>query len=487
MRRAFVLLLLAGLALAGCGSSAPGSPANPLASELSYFPAHAPFVLTLATKPSAAAQKQSQALQAKLPLLGLVRAAGLARLQQLGINYQTDIKPLLGHRVAFGVTGTSVRGFKSAFLIAFVTRDAGKLSALISKLHGVVSAGSHGGAKLYKTSGAELAVDGATLLFAPSVTALTDALDRHAHNQGITAGSYAAAVSGLDPGAGVNMFGDLTKALSSPKATAARHVPWVAALRGYGATFGTGAGGVTIKFRLDTSGAALAPSELPFAGGLASPGLVPGLPIQIGIRDPAQIVSFAEHAEQAASPKRYAKFLGQAATVRRKTGVDVNTLVDQLTGELVIDTDTKGTLVRVGVSSAASVASALAKLATVPHGLGPKTTLKPAGGGFYSFTSGGRPGLMGVIGHQLVLGVPPKGQPIHPATLHRFAAPAGVAETGAAGAVAFRLQLQSLLALLVQQPLSAQARAVLGLLGDVTGSMAATPSGVTGSLTLALK
>lgn len=487
MGRAFALLLLVGLTLAGCGSSAPGSPANPLASELSYFPARAPFVLTLATKPSAGAQAQNQALQAKLPLLGLVRAAGLARLQQLGINYQADIKPLLGNRVAFGVTSASVKGLKSAFLIAFVTRDAGKLRALVSKLHGVAAAGSNSGAKLYRTSSAELAVDGATLLFAPSVTAVTNALDRHARNQGITETSYSAAVSGLDPGAGVNVFGDLTNALSAPKAAAARRVPWVAALRGYGATVGASASGVTIKFRLDTSGATLAPSELPFAGGSQTPGLVPGLPIQIGVRDPAQIVGFAERAEQAASPKSYAKFLRQEAAVRRKTGVDVNTLVNQLNGDLVIDTDTKGTLVRVGVSSDASVASALAKLASVPYSFGHKTTLTSAGGGFYSFTSSSRRGLMGVIGRQLVLGVPPKGQPISPMTLRRFASAASVPETGAAGAVAFRLQLQSLLALLIKQQLSAQARAVLGLLGDVTGSMAATPSGVTGSLTLALK
>jgi hypothetical protein len=479
--------MLGAVALAGCGSSSSGAPADPLDTSLSYFPSRSPFVITLATKPSAQAAAEQKALQRRLPLASFGKAAVLSKLRQFGIDFDKDIKPLYGNPVAFGDASPSLQGFQNDFLIVWVTKDASKLQALLKKLRGLQSAGKRDGATLYSTSGAAFAVTGPTIVFGKSVSDVSAALDRHAHGGGVTSAQYANAVSGLPLDASVHIFGDLTTALSTPPAAKARRVPWVAALRSYGVSTGYSAGGITFKFRLDTGGATLSPSQLPFATGSTPANVVAGLPIQAGIRNPSQIFSFAEAAERAASPQSYAKFLRQQATLRRKTGIDVNTLINQFQGDLVVDSDTHETLVRAGVGDPATVSQLLAKLAAAKGGLGNGSSLKPLGGGLYSFTTSGRSGLLTVTKNQLVFGIAPQGQQMKAATLKAFAAAPGAPITGASGAVSFRVAVDQLLALTIKQAPNPVVREVLGLLGDFSGSMTAAPGAITGTAVLALK
>jgi hypothetical protein len=216
--------------------------------------------------------------------------------------------------------------------------------------------------------------------------------------------------------------------------------------------------------------------------------VVAGLPIQVGIRNPSQIVGFIEGAMQAADPQAYAKFLKQQAKVRRRTGVDVNTLVSQFQGNLVVDSDTRTTLVRAGVGDPGTVTKLLSKLGSAHGGLGGKTSLKPRGGGLYAFAPSGRDGLLAVIGNQLVFGVAPRGGHMSAAALRSFAAAPGAPLPGASGALSFRVSLAQLLALTARsQTTSALGHQILSLLGDFSGSMAITPAALTGNATLAIK
>ncbi len=264
-------------------------------------------------------------------------------------------------------------------------------------------------------------------------------------------------------------------------------MPWVAALRSYGATFGYSTSGLTIQFRLDTSGASLSPSQLPFASGTTPAAVVNGLPIQVGVRDPSQIITFILGADQAASPQSYAHYLKQEATFKRKTGVDVATLANQFQGDLVVDSDTHTTLLRAGVADPAVVAKVLNKAAAANGGVG-TTKVRPLGGGFYHLTESGRDGLVALIGNQLVFGLAPKGGQLRTATLRAFAAAPGTPLPGANGAFSFRLSLPQLLALTGAgadpNPL---AREILGLLGDFSGSMTASTAALTGTAAMALK
>jgi hypothetical protein len=493
MRRFLLLLLVigaTGAVVAGCGSSSSGSSPDPLGTSLSYFPAQTPFVLTIATRPSAAAAAQQQQLEQRLPLASFGKAALMAQLQKLGIDFQKDIKPLYGNPATFGDASASLPDFKNSFLIVWVTKSATKLSSLVGKLKGLTAAGTHDGAKLYSSSGAALAIAGPTLLFAKTGGLLSSALDRHAHGGGLTASQYAAAVQGLPSDASVHIFGDLAGALATTQAATARRIPWVAALRSYGATFGSSAAGLTIQFRLSTGGVSLSPSQLPFASGTTPAAVVAGLPIQVGLRNPAQIASFAEGAAQAASPQSYAKFLKQVATVRRKTGVDFANLISQFRGDLIIDSDTHTTLVRAGVADPTVVNKLLSKLGAARSGFGAHSKIRALGGGFYSVAQGQRNTLLGVLGNQLVFGEPPKGGHISTTTLRSFASAPGAALPGASGALSFRISLRQLIALTAAHSASASspiARQLLSLLGDFSGSMAVTPAALTGSATLALK
>jgi hypothetical protein len=484
MRRVLLGALAAAVAVGGCGSSSTGSPASPLATVVSYFPATSPFVLTVNTNAQSRSVNALKTAESRIPFFAAVKAAELSRLPA---GIEKDIKSLAGDPAAVGDAGGSHAGFAAGILVVWMTRDATNLSALVKKLP-VHRTGTLDGATLYgESSGEAFAVAGPTLLIASSQSTLSAAIARHAHGQGITAGQHAAAVAGLDPNAAIQVFGDLEGVLSRPSAAKARRIPWVAAIHDYGADVSVSSNAITLRFRVGTDGSGLPPSELPIASGSSSPGVVNAFPIQTAIHDPAQIFSFVESAEQATSPLSYARFRRKEARLERRTGVDINRLIDQLSGDLIVSSDTRTTLARVTVNDPATVSAMFTKLASVPGTLGGGSILKRVAPGTVSYVEAGRHALLGVVGNQLVLAVPPTGGAVTPALLKSFAAAPTATVPGQSGAVVFRIKIEALVALLDKRPPSPLGRAMLALLGDVTGSVSATPAALTGTATVAIR
>jgi hypothetical protein len=483
MRRVLLFALLCALAVAGCGSSSAGS-ANPVNSELSYFPASSPFVMSIVTDPNSAAVTDAHQLVDRFPVASFGESALMAKLSQEGIDYQSDIRPLFGNPIMFGLTnsGLSTNSGAGGFLAVWVTKDQSKLSSLIKKLGGFHSAGSHDGATLYQAGGSTtFAVDGATVVVGATSTVVDAALDRHAHGGGITSAQYAQAFTGLPQNALVEAFGNLTDVLAKPSAAKARQVPWVAALRGYATSISADSSGLTFQYRLYTTGRPLTPAQLPLAPAATPPSLAGTLPISAGIEDPAHIVAFAEAAEQASSPAGYAKFLKRQATIRAKTGVDLNSLLKLATGSLLISSDTRATMGRVGLSNSAAATSGLAKLMTQPRSVFDKaTSVRHLGGGFYAIRESHQTITVGVVGNQLLVGK------ATPAQLRAFASAPASSAPGTQGSVAFRIALIQLLNITLKQGIPKTAQTVLGSLGDITGWAAASTSALTGSATLAV-
>ena len=171
MRRLLGVLVCAALVVAGCGSSSSAPSASSVRnSELSYFPAGSPFVMSVVTDPNSAAVKGSEALVGHFPLATFGESALIAKLRQVGIDYQNDIRPLFGNPIVVGATGQSLSGVStSGYLAVWVTKDASKLTALLKKVPGLKTVGSHDGATLYQTGGSTtVAVAGATLVLGPS-------------------------------------------------------------------------------------------------------------------------------------------------------------------------------------------------------------------------------------------------------------------------------------------------------------------------------
>jgi hypothetical protein len=486
VRRTLFPLIGAVVALAGCGSSSSSSQSasSPAATELSYFASGTPFVMTIATDPGSSAVSGAQDLIGRFPLAGFGLQAVQSKLAQLGIDYSSQIKPLLGNPLAVGVPGSSISTTSTSVpvLAVFVSSSASQLKSLVKKvLAGVPSAGTRDGASLYRLGSAELAVDGATVLLgdAGSVPA---ALDRHIHGGGITAAQFAAATSSLPRNTLMEAFGSLVDVLSRPSAASARRIPWISAIRSYGATLSASSSGLTLRYRLDTGGHALTSRQVPIASGTAAPRLVTGAPIATGIHDPAQIVTFAEAAAQAVDPSGYASFLKHAGRFKTKTGVDLNSVASLLTGDLDIDSDTHTTVGRATVSDPSEMAQALSKLAHASSGVFKRgASMAGVGGGFYAIREPAVTITVGVVGNQLVAGRATVAQ------LRSFATAPTTAAAGAQGSVAFRIGLLDLLKLTLTQAPPAIVQTLLNSIGDITGSAAASPSALTGSASVAVK
>jgi hypothetical protein len=484
MRRVLLLALLCALAVAGCGSSKSAGSPNPVNTELSYFPANSPFVMSVVTDPNSSAVAGAHDLINDFPIASFGESALMQKLNQEGIDYENDIRPLFGNPLMFGLTnsGISTSSGSSGVLVVWVTKDAGELNALLKKLGGFHSAGSHDGATLYSAGGsATFAVDGATLVFGATSTVVDAALDRHAQGGGITSSQYAQALTGLPQNSLIEAFGNLAAVLARPAAAKASQVPWVSALRTYATSISANSSGLTFQYRLDTTGRQLTQAEVPLAPATVPPTLAGALPIAAGIEDPAHIVAFVESAEQASSPASYAKFLRRQARIRAKTGVDLNSVLKLATGSLMISSDTRATMGRVGLSNPAAAASALSKLMTQPHSVFDKSTsVHRLGGGFYAINESHQTITVGVVGSQLLVGK------ATPAQLRSFAAAPAAQAAGAQGSVAFQIALIQLLKITLKNALPKEAQGALGALGDITGWAAATPSALTGSATLAV-
>ena len=486
MRRLLILLSAALVTafVAGCGGSSSGAPAgSPTTQVLSYFPPATPFVMTLSTASTAGSAQSQHALTRRIPSIAVAETALFAKLSQLGIDYNKDIRPLFGKPIAVGAAGTAISGTHTPFLVAWVTGSAAKLSALAGKISGLHGAGTRDGAKLFSANSVAAAISGPTLLLSGTLPDVEAALDRHAHQQGFTAAQYAQETSGISTSAKVQMFGDLRSVLATPSAVKARTVPWVAAIKGYAVSVGSTATAVTMRYHIDTSGAPLTAAQLPIASGSSSPPLAGDMPVQTAVRDPAQIVTFIEAAVRETSPAQYTKFLSQSAALQRRSGFDVNALLGMLTGALNVESDTHSTIMRAQVSNPAGAATMIAKL--VHSGALPKwARVADLGGGLYSLHSAGSSATatMGVIGSYLLLG-----ETTTPAQLRAFAAaPASAASTGS-GSVSFRIALADLLRLTLKDRLPTVTQQYLSLLGDFSGSASATTSGLSGTATLTLR
>jgi hypothetical protein len=490
MRRLIYLLLPIALVavLAGCGSSKSSSGANssPLATELSYFPSGSPFVLTVQTDPNSNAIKQAHQLESRFPLATVGQAALTSRLQALGLNYDSDIRPLFGHPVALGAPAARFAGgTTNDFLIVWQAADATKLNALLKKTGIGNSVGTRDGAKLYGGGSTSLAVSGSTLVFGPTPAIVAAALDRHAHGGGITNAQFTRETAGLDSGSLSEVFGDLSGELSQPSAASARQIPWVGALRGYGIAVSASSSGLSLKFHLDTTGQTLSQSQLPLAAGATPPALPANGQIGVGIHNPAQILAFAEAAAQQSRDSGYLKFLSRQTQLKAKVGLNLNDFAKLFTGDLLISSDTHTFLARASVSNASQAAADLRKLSSDPADvLGkPGAKIRALPGGLYETTNAGtkHPVTHGMVGNQFVFGTGSA------AALRAFATAPTTPATGAQGATAFRIALPQLLALTLHSGVPAVAKQILSQLGDVTGWASSAPSGITGSATLAVK
>jgi hypothetical protein len=492
MRRALVPVLVAvgfSFVAAGCGAARSSSTGSPLGTELSYLPNGSLLVATIATDPQGTAAQNLTGFLGAIPIAKFAIAGLEQNLASHGLSYQREIEPLFGNPIVFGAltvsTGSPLSG--SSFVAAWITKSQSTLDGLIKSLPHARAIGSADGATLYRRGSTTMAVDGATVVLGSSLAQVKAALDRHAHGGGMTAADFSKAIGNLPPNTLVQAVGTLSSVLGSPGAGSAEHIPWVGAIRGYAASLSATSTGLSLQFRLDTSGGSLTAADLPIASGTGPPELAGTLPIVVGVRDPAQTIAFAEAIERSVAPAAYARFTRRQSAARRTTGVDLNTFASLLTGNLIVESDGHTTIGRAEVSDPARAARELAKLLGVVRDLLPTATgVTRQPGGFYAIKNARGQALeLGLVGREFVAGV------AKPAQLKAFATAPAAPAPNAQGPIAVRI---SLLALLGFAGGNAAPTSTLGLagsflsgLGNVTGSASATRNALTGDLELRLK
>ncbi|MBV9606080.1 MAG: DUF3352 domain-containing protein [Solirubrobacterales bacterium] len=488
MRRIRWKSLLAGVpvvacVLAACGSASSSAPSSPLAAALSYIPPGSPVVATVATDPNSAPVKSLSALLAKFQVANLVATALKQELQKQGLTYDADVKPLLGNPVVIGGISVAGAGSQVKGVGVWITKDAAKLGALVNRpSNGDKKIGSHDGATLYRSRDGSnvFAVDGPTLVIGDTQAVVDGALDRHANGGGMSLAQYDQEISGLPSQTLVQVFGNVASLLATPKAAQARQIPWVAAIKGYAVSFSPTSSGISLDWKVDTTGRQLTPAELPLAAGSAAPALVANGPGSLGIRDPAQIATFVESALQAVDPTKYAQFQAALVALRNGFGIDATGALSRLTGDLITTGQGPVSLIRAGISDPASVSQTLANLQKHIHTLSPRTNMRPIGGGFYLVTGRSLTFAVGVVGAQLVAGN------VSPARLRAFATEPTTPSSGQ-GAIAFSESLPQVLKLTGGLLHSAEAQVILSQLGDFSGWIANTPSALTGNALVTIK
>jgi len=494
MRRALTaLLLIAATAAAaafatGCG----GSSSSGLDDALGYMPKSSLAVIAIKTDPDDDQYKNLEKLLDKFPFAGSIKSRIKSSLTFSGgrVNYDKDIKPMLGNDIVvsiqqpeFGAEG-STGGTR--YVAAWKTAG-GDPKKLIT---GDRQVGKERGATIYEDSDTSFdAIKGDTILSAKTRPLLSAALKAHDSGDGLNEDDFKTALGDLDKDALVRAEGNLQTILKSvPNSDKALTVPWVRGLRTFAATGASSADGVAFDFRVKTEG--LTAAQQPLATGSAPAPVVkrPG-EIGLGLRSPAQVVSFVEQVVSVTDPKS----LLAKDKISKQLGVDLDKdVVAQMGGDSAGSFGLGGeTAVRTDLKDPAKFRKTWATIIkNVPKAQRSQgksvSTIRPGPQGLYVVTKpGGKPTAMGVVGDKFVIAS-------DPTRAQEIAAQSASPEPGTKGALVLASDPKSLVAAVLKKSGNSGVTAVIGPalsahLQALAGSVEAAADGLSGHFKLTVR
>ncbi|HEY6781498.1 MAG TPA: DUF3352 domain-containing protein [Thermoleophilaceae bacterium] len=496
-------LSILALALAGCGGGSSGSSGSPLESGLSYLPKDAPFVVAIDTDVDGSQFENVGKLVDKLPLGGQAVNQLKQQIESSGggdVSYDEDIKPLLGNPFVVGAVDAksfTADGGTDDFVGSIQAKDGDKLADVLKK-SGAKESGEQSGAKLYEDNGDHFAIKDDTLVVAGSDEQLDAALTRADGDDHLDEDTFDANLDGLPGQALVRTYFDVAGLLASdPDTRDALKVKWVKALRTFGLTASATDSSVDVDFNLKTAEGDLSDEDLPIAAGSDSPGIIDeNGQINVGLRDLGQLIRFAENAGQSIDPAGFGQYTQAKDQLDKQLGISIDDdLIAQLTGDVSVNVTVDGSFgVRAELKDPAAFKRTLAKIAPVlpsaaeGAGFGTVGLAKPkAGEDFYALAQpDGDSVVFGVVGDVFVLAndasragrlateQPAKVPGVEGALVVK--ADAGELVNQLVGAFGGGLGLKGLGARLFSESL-----------GDLTGSIESSTSGLKGSFSLAVK
>jgi Protein of unknown function (DUF3352) len=342
----FACLTVLAVAVAGCGGDDSGS--GGLSSALSYVPADTPFAVAIDTDLGDDQYKSLDAILNRFPGADTIKSLLKAQLSmgQEGVDFDEDIKPLLGNPAV--ISATNVTSFlsdsdESGFVAALEVKDKDALDSLIEKT-GAKDEGEVAGATVYQDQDTSFAVKDDVVVLAGSRELLEAALQRADGGDSLSEDDFDKGLDGLPGDALARVYVDVQGLLGQGEgARNARKIEWVDALRTLGLTISAQEQSIDVEFNLRTEGD-LTEEDLPLASGDQAAQVVqrPG-EIGVGLRDPRQLVAFFESALQALDPQSYGDYEQGKRAISAKLDLDVDKdLIAQLTGNLSVSATIRG-------------------------------------------------------------------------------------------------------------------------------------------------
>lgn len=499
MRRFLAIALcVVPLAAAGCGSSSSGdSGKSPLDNALGYMPKSAPIVFAIDTDFGGSQWQSLTTNVKKFPFAGQVTSSLKSAISQSGLDYDKDIKPLLGNEFVIALpTVQTVLSSNAQAVGAVQVKDKGKLSDLLSHAKDLTKDGSSDGATLYKgSSGTEVGQKDDVFLVADSKQQLTAAVEQRDRDDRLTEDEFNSNLSGLPSDALVKGYVDAAALLNgSPEAATARKVKWVAALKTAAFAVSSQSDGISMDFNAKTDPSQLSDSDLPLASGDASPpvSVKPG-EIGVGIRGLDQTERFIESVAQVVSPASYANFAKAKKTLSSQLGVDLDKdVIGQLSGDLASAFDISGHYAaRVEPKDPAEFAKTLDKFAKVApqfaQGAGLPGAKLTKVGRLYKLTgANGKTIYYGMVGKVFALSN-------DPGRLAAIAAETPQPIQGAKGALVIDADIGKLVSQIIAQAAGGGLGGAFGgslataPLGNLTGWASSSTSQLTGHFKLEIK
>jgi hypothetical protein len=377
---AVLFACLAAIAVAGCGGD---DSSGGVGAPLSYVPADTPFAVSIDTDLEGDQYQALDSILNRFPGADAIKSLIKAQLSmgQEGVDFDKDIKPLLGNPAV--ISATDVGSFLSdseeaGFVAALEVDDTDKLDSLIEKT-GAKEQGEVAGATVYQDQDTSFAVDDGVVVLAGSRELLDAALERADSGDGLSEEDFDKVLTGLPDDALARVYVDVQGLLGqSEEAAAARKIEWVDALRTLGLTLSAQKDSIDVEFNLRTEGD-LSDEDLPVASGDEAAKVVqrPG-EIGVGLRDPGQLVSFFESALQAVDPDSYGDYEQGKRALSAKLDLDIDRdLISQLTGNLSVSATIGGEFgVRAEVKDPQAFARSIDKVADAlpDFGLGDRVT-----------------------------------------------------------------------------------------------------------------
>lgn len=497
-----IVSMLAVVVVAGCGGSGDDSD-SPLGDALAYLPADAPFAVAIETDVDG-----GQLDQAGDALGGFSDSEQLGALAQGLLEQRAgdleDIEKVLGNPFVVGSmnAGTFIEseGDDTPFVAAIEASDEGALTDLIDK-QGAEEDGEVGGAQLYADdSGDSFAVEDGVLIVSDSRAAVEQAIATRDGDDHLTEDDFDEATSSIPDDALLRVYVNVGGMLaSSPDAKQALKADWIAALRTAGIGLTMNDDRVAIDFEVATDPEGLSDDDLPLAAGADSPQVVDGTRgIQVSLRDPAQIATFAQTVARSVDPSGFDGFELGREQIERRLELDLEQDVLQQLDNLAATIQLDGSFgVRGDVKDPQAFEQTLTKLADVlpqfAEGVaGEKVGFAEPGPNedLYALaTSGGDRILYGLVDGVFVLSDDPR-------VAARIAAAETRAVQDAEGALVLSTDAEELLRTVLRQvpvpdDVGFDARELSraltdGPLDELNGSVEASTSGLTGSFELTL-